>query len=741
MRYGMSFILTIVWVAIGYASQDRADLLIADFESETYPSGWLVTGDAFGPGPAAGKIGAQMDVSGYQGERLVNTFFNGDSTTGTLTSPQFQIERNYIQFLIGGGNDPERLTIQLFVDDQPIRTATGPNKVPGGSEKLDVTQWDVSEYIGKTAKIAINDQATGGWGHINIDEIVQTDLRIPVSLFDQKREFTIDQKNLVLPIRNGAPMRKMTFYIDDQKERSLDIELAEMDADADFHVCIDMGDYLNQKLTLVIDQIREDHLGSDSGFGSIKLVDKWTDDVPMYSEKDRPSFHLTSQRGWNNDPNGMVFYQGKYHLFWQHNPVGWNWGNMHWAHAVSDDMLHWQEFGDALIPDELGPMFSGSAVTDWQNTSGFGTLENPPMVAAYTAAGSPTVQCIAYSTDGKTLTKWEGNPIIEQITPGNRDPKLLWYAPGNHWVLVLYVERPVHERKEGEPIHAFRFFSSPDLKTWKQESEFYGVDMFECPDLFELPVLGLDGSPETDVDGKPVTKWVLYGADGRYLLGNFDGKTYVPDGVKQTLWYGRFYAAQTFSDTPDGRRIQIGWANGVTFPGMPFNQQMTIPVELSLQLDSEGKIQMRATPIREIESLRGTEYSDRDFNDKKRQTIRYESVKSDAEEICLTYGTITNDKIKLSIHGVPLVYDSIKRELTCGDEANRVTATLKPIHRRIQLRILVDRGSIEIFDAAGGRMAMSVNTQTPDENLVTEIPTRGLESYQRFELKSIWGGL
>lgn len=729
---------------------EKPAVLIADFEGETYGDGWKTTGEAFGTAPAQGTLTGQMDVSGYAGHGLVNSYLHGDPATGTLTSPEFTIERLYLQFLIGGGMDAENLKIELIIDDKAVRSATGPNDRPGGSEKLELAQWDVQTFIGKKAIIRITDMATGGWGHINIDQIEQTDTRLPQMVQNWWRKIGGEGRYLVFPVKNGAPMRKITLFIDSVEDRKFDIELPEMASQADFWTWIDLAAYPNRRITISIDKIRDDLLGKEAGFTSIVRTDTLPEAETLYQETDRPSFHLTSRRGWNNDPNGMVFYQGKYHLFWQHNPFGWNWGNMHWAHAVSSDMLHWEELGDALTPDAMGPMFSGSAVTDWKNTSGFGSSDNPPMVAAYTAAGDPTVQCIAYSTDGKTLTKWAGNPILSQVTPGNRDPRLLWYASQDgsegHWVLVLYVERPKDERKEGEPIHAFYFYSSNDLKAWTLESKFYAADMFECPDLFELPILTADGTPAKNTNGKPLTKWVLYGADGHYLLGDFDGKTYTADGGKQSLWYGRVYAAQTFSDTPDGRRIQIGWANGVTFPGMPFNQQMTIPVELSLRqsvdtMDNAAHVRMFATPIRELETLRVVDKSEQRTEfaaDEK--CVERQNTKADAEEISLCFSDLTDQPIEMVIHDTPLVWDPTKHEIQCGDEANRVTAPLAPVDGKLTLRILVDRGSIEIF-ANQGVVAMSINTQTANENLLTRIPIRGtatLQQYVSYPLQSVW---
>jgi sucrose-6-phosphate hydrolase SacC (GH32 family) len=258
---------------------------------------------------------------------------------------------------------------------------------------------------------------------------------------------------------------------------------------------------------------------------------------------------------------------------------------------VSKDLVHWKELGDTLMPDTMGPMFSGSAVVDRNNTSGFGKDGKPPLVLIYTAAGNPTTQCLAYSLEGRHFTKYVKNPVVPQITGGNRDPKVIWHQPTRKWVMVLYVGT-----NKGHTIH---FLTSPSLKDWKLASVAEGGGkgnyLFECPDLFELPVDG-------DIKDR---KWVLVAANSEYAVGTFDGTSFTPQHSELVGHQGKgFYAAQTFSDIPatDGRRIQIGWFQTPT-PGMPFNQSMTIPLELKLTATAHGP-RLTWTPVKELQSLR-----------------------------------------------------------------------------------------------------------------------------------------
>jgi len=331
-----------------------------------------------------------------------------------------------------------------------------------------------------------------------------------------------------------------------------------------------------------------------------------------YSQKYRPQFHFTSKRNWLNDPNGMVYYNGEYHLFLQHNPTGLHWANMHWGHAVSKDMVHWKQIRHALYPYAGGAIWSGSGAVDWKNTTGFGKpgQDTPkPIVLCYTHARHPFTQHVAYSIDrGRTWTMYNGNPVLHNqgVSTGERDPRIFRHEPTKKWVMVLCLRKGLG-----------RIFTSDDLKKWDIASDITGRWFKDCPDLFELPIdpppplgSGATGpSPSGDcvaaAGDKKKTKWVLYDASFTYSVGTFDGKTFKIEETPGRGDAGRnFSAAQTFSDTPDGRRIQVAWMRGSDFAakGMPFNQQMSFPCELSLHTTDDG-IRLYRRPVKEIESL------------------------------------------------------------------------------------------------------------------------------------------
>jgi sucrose-6-phosphate hydrolase SacC (GH32 family) len=396
---------------------------------------------------------------------------------------------------------------------------------------------------------------------------------------------------------------------------------------------------------------------------------------------------------------------------------------MTWGHAVSRDMIHWTELGDAIHPDHLGTIFSGSAVIDEKNTAGFQTGDEKTIVCFYTSAGGrnpmskgqPFTQSIAYSNDrGRTWTVYEGNPVLGHINGGNRDPKVIWHEPTNQWVMVLYLDD-----------NMMGFFTSRDLKSWEFQSK---IECFhECPELFELPV-------DAKGDNK---KWILYGGSGEYLVGSFDGKEFETEAGPIRFHYGNcFYASQTFNNIPpkDGRRIQIAWGR-VAMPDMPFNQMMLFPVRLFLRKTGDGP-RMLAEPIRELGRLH-----------KNRQRWRRITLTPEENPLSDLSGELFHIRAALRIDDAeetgfviretPVVYDIQKQELSCCKK----TAPLKLSNGRIHLEILVDRTSIEIF-GNGGRLYMPIGVILADKPKSLEIFTRGgnteVESLQIYELDSAW---
>jgi fructan beta-fructosidase len=696
------------------------DIVLADFEGKDYGD-WKTTGEAFGPGPAQGTLPRQMKVGGYLGHGLANSFYGGDKSTGTLTSPEFKIERPYISFLIGGGGWTGKTCMNLLVDGRVVRSATGPNVVPGGSEELAPASWDVSDLPGRTARIQIVDNATGGWGHINVDQIILTDRKPPKLLADQTREIVVGKHYLNLPVKNGAPKRKMVVLVDGQPAREFNIELA--DAAPDWWAPLDVRAFQGRRITLCVNQLPED----STGLKAIEQGDTLKGAENLYHEKLRPQFHFTPRRGWTNDPNGLCYYKGQYHLFFQANPYGVKWDNMHWGHAVSRDLIHWTETDMALYPDALGVCFSGSAVVDHANTTGFQTGKDAPIVCVFTSMGPQRgAQSLCYSADGgKSWRNYDKNPVLDNLTPGNRDPKVIWHAPTKKWVMALYLSQ---DKKSDKPAK-YALFGSPDLKAWTKLCEIEPPDCGECPDLFELPV---DGNPKN-------TRWVFWGGNGNYFVGRFDGTTFTPEGGFQffVASHSFYYASQSWNDIParDGRRIQIAWMNGSQYPGMPFSQQMSFPRELTLRTTPDG-IRMFCNPVREIEKLHGKAHAWKNAALKPGENplagmsgdlfdIRAEIEPGNAREIAFGLG------------GVKVGYDTASKQLSCG----KARTLVEPVNGRLRLQLLLDRTSVEVF-ANDGRMTLNHCFVPDDAHRAPALTADGGEakviSMKVYELRSAW---
>ena len=454
-----------------------------------------------------------------------------------------------------------------------------------------------------------------------------------------------------------------------------------------------------------------------------------------YDELYRPQFHFTPEKNWHNDPNGLIYYDGEYHLFYQYNPHGNEWGYMHWGHAVSTDLVHWEHLPIALYPDENSEdkerctAFSGSAIVDENNLLGKQQGEEKTLVAFYTSQHCG--QRIAYSTDkGRTWEKYEGNPIIDyDETDDARDPKVFWHKPSEKYVMVLYRKTSEDEKSKGVSV-----YTSENLVDWDWKSHVYGF--YECPDLVPIKV---KNRPEE-------TKWVLFDGDGSYIIGNFDGEEFSPETPKMKSDFGKnYYATQTWNNIPDedGRVIQIAWMKGGEFPGMPFNGQMTFPVKLEILKLSTG-YKLTRQPVEEISLLHGKDYSWE--NENVIPGINKNLVKKVSGDCLHIYGEFdlkTCNNFGFMIRkgkkdaGTELMYNVKRGTLSVLGS----TAPLMPVDNKITLEILVDRASVEVF-ANGGQVAIS-NCFTPQEKaddlvLFNSGGELGVDNLVVYELESAW---
>jgi fructan beta-fructosidase len=587
-------------------SIQNSDILIADFEGQTYGD-WKAEGTAFGTGPAHGTLPGQMPVDGFEGHGFVNSYNGGDDSTGTLTSPPFKIERKYINFLIGGGGWANQTCMNLLIDGKVMRTASGTNTEAGGSEALSPDSWDTSNLIGKTAVIQIVDSRKGGWGHINVDQIVQSNKRAPIRTADLDLTIKVSGSHLIVPVanvsRDNHPV-ELSIYDGQTRIQSFTVLLPQP-GDSFWLAAYPMDHFkLKGKSIRIASNKRERVLeGIKAAFATIHTGPPSQAQSNLdYSQPYRNQFHASTRRGWNNDPNGMVYANGKYHLYYQYNPFGIFWGNMHWGHLESTDLVHWAEKPIALFQKTVADMaFSGAGFVDFNNSAGLG---KGTQFAAFTSTGRG--ECLIYSKDGGlSFTEIPENPVVENV---GRDPKIFWYAPQNKWVMVVYDESACDETRatpaaDGKPDNRnLAFYESTNLRKWTRVGAFTDPDrgaVFECPDMFQLPVEGKPGE----------SRWILQAAQNKYFVGQFDGKSFHKEAGPLGTTHGAFYAAETISNTPDGRRIQVGWAQTDSyerkFPDQIVNMAFTLPHQITLR-DTPGGLRLFYNPVKELTGLRST---------------------------------------------------------------------------------------------------------------------------------------
>lgn len=525
--------------------------------------------------------------------------------------------------------------------------------------------------------------------------------------------FKVDKNYLMLPIQQNAPEKTLSIYAGDQFHTSYAIRLAE--DTVDYLMPLDLRRWpKDTPIRITLAEPNQQAVWMDS----LQLVSTFNF---TYAEQFRPIYHFTPPYGWMNDPNGLVYQDGEYHLFYQYNPFGTVWGNMHWGHAVSTDLFTWKHRPIALEPDSLGTIYSGCAVIDKHNSAGFG---KDAMILFYTSAGDAQVQSMAYSLDkGQSFTKYAGNPILTNPAKKDfRDPKVIWYHPDQKWIMIVAAGNEME------------FYSSVNLKDWTYESAF-GANagahggVWECPDLFELPV---------DRDSTRM-KWVLLsninpggiqgGSATQYFVGDFDGKTFTNSNdssvVRWMDWGKDHYAAVTWADAPENRRISIAWMSNWQYaqqvPTVIFRSSKSVPRELTLD-DYGDDILLYAYPARQIDKIQGRVKDFNSFDIKKESAINpLLEENSGAYELSflLEPGESRNIGITLSNQlneFVNVIFDLNKGVLSFDrtrsgivnfspDFPTQITAPL-PVKDLYEVRILVDKASVELF-VDGGALNMT----------------------------------
>lgn len=527
-------------------------------------------------------------------------------------------------------------------------------------------------------------------------------------------------KYILLPIQESAKEARIYYVVNNDVKGNFNVRLA-VDS-IDYYVPMEIGMYNNQSITLSIQWVDEKAICWEN----IQLSETFD---TANRETLRPAYHFAPQYGWMNDPNGMFYKDGVWHLYYQYNPYGSMWGNMHWGHATSKDLIHWEHHPVALQPDALGAIFSGSCVVDSNNTAGFG---KNAIIAFYTSASDRQMQSMAYSTDnGITFKKYNANPIVTSSLRDFRDPKVIWHEESKKWIMVLAAGQEM------------QFYSSTDLKEWTYESSFgqgHGCHdgVWECPDLLKLPV-----------EGTNEHRWVLLcninpggpfgGSATQYFTGNFDGKQFVCESDKDVVKWMDFgkdhYATVSFSNAPSGRHTVMAWMSNWQYanvvPTTQFRSANSVPRDISL-FKHNGEVYLRSCPVKELNALRtetkrshqplrlsAKPHEWKTFNKYNNGIYELDFVikNQDAETVTITLSNDKGDSICWTYDFVSQMvsFDRTKSgNMDFHPDFPAITSCpLFSESNETRLRIYVDKCSIESF-GDGGRWCMT-NLVFPSE--------------------------
>lgn len=506
------------------------------------------------------------------------------------------------------------------------------------------------------------------------------------------------KKYLLLPVQESAEVSNIKVIGSSRQLKTLNVRLA--NNHIDYYVPLCLQEFDDEK-GLMLDVHVNGTYRTDGGISTFSCWKNmsFSDTFDMKNrEQYRPVYHHTPAYGWMNDPNGMFYKDGVWNLYFQHNPYGSQWENMTWGHSTSTDLVHWKFQGDPVQPDALGTVFSGSAVVDKENTSGFG---KGAVIALYTSAGESQTQSMVYSTDnGKTFTKYEGNPVITSNVPDFRDPHMFWNEDIKKWNMILAAGQHME------------IYSSDNLKDWKLESSFgetYGNHggVWECPDLMKMKVRGTNKE-----------KWMLIcninpggpfgGSATQYFIGDFDGHKFTCESKPEvTKWmdYGKdHYATVTFDNAPEGRRVAIAWMSNWQYanqvPTLQYRSGNSIPRDLGL-FEYKGETYCSVVPSPEMTAARSKKAT-------KSLSESCEMVVNLKGNATITLSNDNGEKVVMLYDAKAETFSMDRTKSGKMDFSNDFAATTKaPTYGKIsQLRIFIDKSSIEVFDAEG-KMAMT----------------------------------
>lgn len=507
----------------------------------------------------------------------------------------------------------------------------------------------------------------------------------------------IAEPYLWLPIDKERPEVKLHFYLEGKKIQEMDIHLG--GTEGSFYASMDVSSYLGMEME-IRGQAAEEML-----YGIFCYREKAQNVYPF-----RPQLHFSPEIGWHNDPNGLVFADGLYHLYYQWNPYGVVWGNMHWGHAVSRDLIQWEHRPMAIAPDECGTAYSGCGWVDQENTAGYG---KGSLLFYYTAAGGKNqwsfdqgmqfTQRLRVSTDGGDTLERSDRFLMEHVAGENRDPKVFYHKESEAYVMLLYLDG-----------YEFAIYRSQDLLSWKETCRFSIKGMWECPDLFQLEVENAPGEK----------KWVFWSADGYYVTGDFDGYSFTPESEAQLAYSTKLpYAAQTYAGVK-GRVISVSWLRMENDRGN-YRGLMSLPLELSL-VKMEGRYQMRLKPVRELEKLRRPEQGLELEEGRARIPLARVPI-----ELTMEWDPQQKGQTRIHLGNYEVTVNFSRETISFCDQDKHFDTAIIPFCRKqpLSLTLIIDQEVIEFF----GNDGMIYGAVEVEENVLRKVLT--MES--KVEIRSV----